>query len=152
VGPSKINKTFKNNYEEVSMKIIRVDHIGVAVNSIDSSLKFFKDTLGLKLEGSETVAEQKVTTSFLPVGDTEVELLQSTAPDGPIAGFIEKKGEGVQHIAFMVDNIEEALKELQEKGVRLIDKVPRMGAGGKKIAFLHPKDTCGVLVELCQKI
>jgi methylmalonyl-CoA/ethylmalonyl-CoA epimerase len=134
------------------MKIIRVDHIGVAVNSIDSSLKFFKDTLGLKLEGSETVAEQKVTTSFLPVGDTEVELLQSTAPDGPIAGFIEKKGEGVQHIAFMVDNIEEALKELQEKGVRLIDKVPRMGAGGKKIAFLHPKDTCGVLVELCQKI
>ncbi|MEN6318825.1 MAG: methylmalonyl-CoA epimerase [Syntrophaceae bacterium] len=134
------------------MKIIRVDHIGVAVNSIDSSLKFFKDTLGLKLEGSETVAEQKVTTSFLPVGDTEVELLQSTAPDGPIAGFIEKKGEGVQHIAFMVDNIEEALKELQDKGVRLIDKVPRMGAGGKKIAFLHPKDTCGVLVELCQKI
>jgi methylmalonyl-CoA/ethylmalonyl-CoA epimerase len=134
------------------MKIVKVDHIGVAVNSIDTALKFFKDTLGLKLEGSETVAEQKVTTSFLPVGDTEVELLQSTAPDGPIAGFIEKKGEGVQHIAFMVDNIEEALKELQDKGIRLIDKVPRMGAGGKKIAFLHPKDTNGVLVELCQKI
>jgi methylmalonyl-CoA/ethylmalonyl-CoA epimerase len=134
------------------MKIVKVDHIGVAVNSIDTALKFFKDTLGLKLEGSETVAEQKVTTSFLPVGDTEVELLQSTAPDGPIAGFIEKKGEGVQHIAFMVENIEEALKELQDKGVRLIDKVPRMGAGGKKIAFLHPKDTNGVLVELCQKI
>ena len=134
------------------MKIVKVDHIGVAVNSIDIALKFFKDTLGLKLEGSETVAEQKVTTSFLPVGDTEVELLQSTAPDGPIAGFIEKKGEGVQHIAFMVDNIEEALKELQDKGIRLIDKVPRMGAGGKKIAFLHPKDTNGVLVELCQKI
>jgi methylmalonyl-CoA/ethylmalonyl-CoA epimerase len=134
------------------MKIVRVDHIGVAVNSIDTALKFFKDTLGLKLAGSETVAEQKVTTSFLPVGDTEVELLQSTAPDGPIAGFIEKKGEGVQHIAFMVENIEEALKELQDKGVRLIDKVPRMGAGGKKIAFLHPKDTNGVLVELCQKI
>jgi len=134
------------------MKIVKVDHIGVAVNSIDTALKFFKDTLGLKLEGSETVAEQKVTTSFLPVGDTEVELLQSTAPDGPIAGFIEKKGEGVQHIAFMVDNIEEALKELQDKGIRLIDKVPRMGAGGKKIAFVHPKDTYGVLVELCQKI
>lgn len=134
------------------MKIVKVDHIGVAVNSIDTALKFFKDTLGLKLEGSETVAEQKVTTSFLPVGDTEVELLQSTAPDGPIAGFIEKKGEGVQHIAFMVDNIEEALKELQDKGIRLIDKVPRTGAGGKKIAFLHPKDTNGVLVELCQKI
>lgn len=134
------------------MKIAKVDHIGVAVSSIDEALKFFRDTLGLKLEGSETVAEQKVTTSFLPVGDTEVELLQSTAPDGPIAGFIEKKGEGVQHIAFLVDDIEAALKELEAKGVRLIDKVPRMGAGGKKIAFLHPKSTNGVLVELCQKI
>ena len=134
------------------MKILKVDHIGVAVNSIESSLKFFADTLGLKLEGSETVESQKVTTAFLPVGDTEVELLQSTAPDGPIAGFIEKKGEGVQHVAFLVDNIEEALKELEAKGIRLIDKVPRMGAGGKKIAFVHPKDTCGVLVELCQKI
>jgi len=134
------------------MKIIKVDHIGVAVNSIESSLKFFSGTLGLKLEGQETVAEQKVTTAFMPVGDTEVELLQSTAPDGPIAGFIEKKGEGVQHIAFMVENIEEALKELESKGIRLIDKVPRMGAGGKKIAFVHPKDTYGVLVELCQKV
>jgi len=134
------------------MKIIKVDHIGVAVNSIEASLKFFANTLGLKLEGQETVAEQKVTTAFMPVGDTEVELLQSTAPDGPIAGFIEKKGEGVQHIAFLVDNIEEALKELEAKGIRLIDKVPRMGAGGKKIAFVHPKDTYGVLVELCQKV
>lgn len=134
------------------MKIIKVDHIGVAVNSIESSLKFFANTLGLKLEGQETVAEQKVTTAFMPVGDTEVELLQSTAPDGPIAGFIEKKGEGVQHVAFLVDNIEEALKELEAKGIRLIDKVPRMGAGGKKIAFVHPKDTYGVLVELCQKV
>lgn len=132
------------------MKVLRVDHIGVAVKSIDDSLKFFRDTLGLKLEGSETVAEQKVTTAFLPVGDTEVELLQSTAPDGPVAGFIEKKGEGVQHIAFVVDNIEEALRELEAKGIRLIDKVPRMGAGGKKIAFIHPKETYGVLVELCQ--
>ena len=134
------------------MKVLRVDHIGVAVNSIDAALTFFRDTLGLKLEGSETVAEQKVTTAFLPVGDTEVELLQSTAPDGPVAGFIEKKGEGVQHIAFVVDNIEEALKELEDKGIRLIDKVPRMGAGGKKIAFIHPKDTYGVLVELCQML
>ena len=134
------------------MRIIKVDHIGVAVNSIEASLKFFANTLGLKLAGQETVAEQKVTTAFLPVGDTEVELLQSTAPDGPIAGFIEKKGEGVQHVAFLVDNIEEALKELEAKGIRLIDKVPRMGAGGKKIAFVHPKDTYGVLVELCQKV
>jgi methylmalonyl-CoA/ethylmalonyl-CoA epimerase len=134
------------------MKIIKVDHIGVAVNSIEASLKFFSNTLGLKLEGQETVAEQKVTTAFMPVGDTEVELLQSTAPDGPIAGFIEKKGEGVQHVAFLVDNIDAALKELEAKGIRLIDKVPRMGAGGKKIAFVHPKDTYGVLVELCQKL
>lgn len=134
------------------MKIIKVDHIGVAVNSIEASLKFFANTLGLKLEGQETVAEQKVTTAFLPVGDTEVELLQSTAPEGPIAGFIEKKGEGVQHVAFLVDNIEGALKELEAQGIRLIDKVPRMGAGGKKIAFVHPKDTFGVLVELCQKV
>ena len=134
------------------MRIIKVDHIGVAVNSIEASLKFFANTLGLKLEGQETVAEQKVTTAFLPVGDTEVELLQSTAPDGPIAGFIEKKGEGVQHVAFLVDNIEAALKELEAKGIRLIDKAPRMGAGGKKIAFVHPKDTFGVLVELCQKV
>lgn len=134
------------------MKVLKVDHIGVAVNSIDAAMKFFSAVLGLKLEGSETVAEQKVTTAFLPVGDTEVELLQSTAPDGPIAGFIEKKGEGVQHIAFLVDNIEEALKELEAKGIRLIDKVPRIGAGGKKIAFVHPKDTNGVLVELCQKV
>lgn len=106
----------------------------------------------MKLEGSETVSEQKVTTAFLPVGDTEVELLQSTAPDGPVAGFIEKKGEGVQHIAFVVDNIEEALKELEGKGIRLIDKVPLIGAGGKKIAFIHPKETYGVLVELCQML
>ena len=134
------------------MKILKVDHIGVAVNSIEASLKFFANTLGLKVEGQETVSEQKVTTAFLPVGDTEVELLQSTAPDGPIAGFIEKKGEGVQHVAFLVDNIEEALKELEAKGIRLIDKVPRKGAGGKKIAFVHPKDTYGVLVELCQKV
>jgi methylmalonyl-CoA/ethylmalonyl-CoA epimerase len=132
------------------MKVLKVDHIGIAVNSIDESLKFFSGVLGLTLHGSETVAEQKVTTAFLPVGDTEVELLASTAPDGPIAKFIESKGEGIQHVAFLVENIEDALKELEAKGVRLIDKTPRMGAGGKKIAFLHPKATNGVLVELCQ--
>ena len=134
------------------MKVLKVDHIGVAVNNIDTAMKFFSDALGMKLAGQETVAEQKVITAFMPVGDSEVELLQSTSPDGPVAGFIEKKGEGVQHIAFLVDNIEEALKELEAKGVRLIDKVPRMGAGGKKIAFIHPKDTHGVLVELCQAL
>mgnify|MGYP001022573122 CR=1 FL=1 len=133
------------------MKILKVDHIGIAVNSIDEAKKLYCDLLGLNHAGNETVAEQKVTTAFFPVGDTEVELLESTAPDGPVAKYIEKKGEGVQHIAFRVDNIEEALAELKAKGVKLIDEKPRIGAGGGKIAFLHPKSTYGVLVELCQR-
>jgi len=105
----------------------------------------------LEHAGNETVAEQKVTTAFFPVGDTEVELLESTAADGPIAKYLEKRGEGVQHIAFRVENIEEALTELKAKGIRLIDEQPRKGAGGAKIAFLHPKSTYGVLVELCER-
>jgi methylmalonyl-CoA/ethylmalonyl-CoA epimerase len=133
------------------MKVLKIDHIGVAVQSIEETRKLYQDLLGLEYAGSETVAEQKVTTAFFPVGDTEVELLESTAPDGPIAGYLEKRGEGVQHIAFRVANIEEALAELKAKGVRLIDEKPRIGAGGAKIAFLHPKSTHGVLVELCQR-
>ena len=121
------------------MKVLKIDHLGIAVPNLDEGKKFWADVMGLKLEGTETVEEQKVTTAFLPVGDSEVELLVSTAPDGPIAKFIEKKGPGFQHVAFRVENIEEALAELQEKGVALIDKTPRMGAGGAKIAFLHPK-------------
>jgi methylmalonyl-CoA/ethylmalonyl-CoA epimerase len=133
------------------MKILKIDHIGIAVKSIDEAKKLYSGLLGLEHEGSETVAEQKVTTAFFPVGDTEVELLESNSPDGPIAKYIEKKGEGIQHIAFRVENIEEALAELKAKGVQLIDKKPRLGAGGAKIAFLHPKSTFGVLVELCEK-
>lgn len=135
------------------MKVLKVDHIGIAVNSIEESKKLYSDILGLQHLGSETVAEQKVTTAFFPVGDTEVELLESTAPDGPIAKYIEKNGGrgGVQHIAFRVENIEEALAELKAKGVALIDEKPRTGAGGAKIAFLHPKSTFGVLVELCER-
>ena len=133
------------------MKVLKVDHIGIAVNSIEEGKKFWTDVLELKFEGSETVAEQKVTTAFFPVGESEVELLESTAPDGPVAKHIEKKGEGVQHIAFRVENIKEALAELKEKGIRLIDEKPRTGAGGAKIAFLHPKSTNGVLVELCER-
>jgi methylmalonyl-CoA epimerase len=121
------------------------------VKSIDATKQLYSDVLGLALAGSETVAEQKVTTAFFPVGDTEVELLESTSPDGPIAKHLEKKGEGVQHIAFRVENIEEALAELKAKGVRLIDEKPRRGAGGTKIAFLHPQSTFGVLIELCEK-
>jgi methylmalonyl-CoA/ethylmalonyl-CoA epimerase len=133
------------------MKVLKIDHIGVAVQSIEATRKLYQDLLGLEYAGSETVAEQKVTTAFFPVGDTEVELLESTAPDGPIAGYLEKRGEGVQHIAFRVENIEEALVELKAKGVRLIDEKPRRGAGGAKIAFLHPKSTYGVLLELCER-
>jgi len=102
-------------------------------------------------EGAETVEAQKVTTAFFPVGESEVELLESTSPDGPVAKFIEKRGQGFQHVAFRVADIEEALKELKEKGIQLIDQEPRIGAGGAKIAFLHPKATGGVLVELCER-
>lgn len=133
------------------MKILKIDHIGIAVKSIDEGKSFWADILGLPFEGDETVAEQNVTTAFFPVGESEVELLESTSPDGPIAKYIEKRGEGIQHVAFRVENIEAALTYLKEKGVRLIDETPRKGAGGAKIAFLHPKSTRGVLVELCEK-
>jgi len=131
--------------------VSKVDHIGIAVANLDETLKFYTDVLGLKLHGTETVTEQKVRVAFLPMGDTEIELLESTDPEGPIAKFIETKGQGIQHIAFRVDDIEKSLAELKAKGVRLIDEKPRYGAGGAKIAFLHPKATNGVLVELCQR-
>lgn len=133
------------------MKILKIDHLGIAVNSIDEGKAFWSEVLGLDFEGAETVAEQKVTTAFFPVGESEVELLESTSPDGPVAKYIEKRGQGIQHVAFRVENIDEALAELKEKGVQLIDQQPRIGAGGAKIAFLHPKATNGVLVELCQR-
>lgn len=133
------------------MKILKIDHLGIAVNSMDEGKTFWSDVLGLKFEGAETVAEQKVTTAFFPVGESEVELLESTSPDGPVAKFIEKKGTGFQHVAFRVENIDEALAELKAKGIQLIDQEPRKGAGGARIAFLHPKATGGVLVELCER-
>jgi methylmalonyl-CoA/ethylmalonyl-CoA epimerase len=129
----------------------KVDHVGVAVKSLDEALKFYTEVLGLSLEGIEVVEDQKVKVAFLPVGDTEIELLESTDTEGPIAKYIEKKGEGMQHIAFRVDDIEKALDEMREKGVRLIDEKPRYGAGGARIAFLHPKSTYGVLVELSER-
>jgi methylmalonyl-CoA/ethylmalonyl-CoA epimerase len=133
------------------MEILKIDHLGIAVNSIDDGRNFWSEVLGLEFEGSETVAEQKVKTAFFPVGESEVELLESTAPDGPVAKFIEKKGQGFQHVAFRVANIDEALAELKEKDIQLIDQVPRIGAGGARIAFLHPKATGGILVELCER-
>ena len=133
------------------MEILKIDHLGIAVNSIEEGKAFWSDVLGLAFEGTETVEAQKVTTAFFPVSESEVELLESTAPDGPVAKYIEKRGQGIQHVAFRVENIEVALEELKEKGVRLIDEKPRKGAGGARIAFLHPKATGGVLVELCER-
>jgi methylmalonyl-CoA/ethylmalonyl-CoA epimerase len=133
------------------MKVLQIDHLGIAVGSIAERKGFWTDVLGLSLGGAETVPEQKVTTAFLPVGESEIELLESTAPDGPIAGYLEKRGEGIQHVAFRVENIEAALEELKAKGIKLIDEKPRRGAGGAKIAFLHPKATNGILVELCER-
>lgn len=133
------------------MEILKIDHLGIAVNSIDDGKNFWSEVLGLKFESTETVETQKVTTAFFPVGESEVELLESTSKDGPIAKYIEKRGQGFQHVAFRVANLEESLKELKEKGIQLIDQEPRVGAGGAKIAFLHPKATGGVLVELCER-
>jgi methylmalonyl-CoA/ethylmalonyl-CoA epimerase len=129
----------------------KVDHIGIAVSNLDEAVKLYTEVMGLELHGTEVVEEQKVKVAFLPVGDTEVELLESTSPDGPIAKFIEAKGQGIQHVAFRVDNIEAALEEMKAKGMRLIDEKPRYGAGGARIAFLHPKSTNGVLIELCER-
>jgi methylmalonyl-CoA/ethylmalonyl-CoA epimerase len=133
------------------MKIKHIDHIGVAVKEIEQAGKFYTDVLGLKIEDVENVADQKVNVAFIPITDSEVELLESTEPDGPIAKYISARGEGVQHIAFRVEDIDKALEELKEKGVRLIDQAPRKGAGGARIAFIHPKETNGVLVEVCER-
>lgn len=131
--------------------IKKIDHIGIAVKSIEEASKFYKDVLGLEITGVEVVEEQKVKTAFISVGDSEIELLESTSDDGPIAKFIEKRGEGIQHIALQVDNIEKTLEELKQMGVNFIDELPRYGAGGAKIAFIHPKSANGVLLELCQR-
>lgn len=131
--------------------IKKIDHIGIAVRDLNEAVKLYENLLGLKVTGIEVVEEQKVKVAFLPTGDSEVELLESTTPDGPIARFIEKNGEGIQHIAFRVENLEERLAELKEKGVRLLDEKPRRGAGGAMIAFLHPKSTYGTLIELCER-
>ncbi len=131
--------------------VLKIDHIGIAVNSIEDSLKFYENVLGLKSAGTEVVAEQKVRVAFLPTGDSEVELLEATEEDSPIAKYIAKNGEGVQHIAYRVENIEAAIAEMKAQGMRMIDETPRYGAGGAKIAFCHPKSTGGVLVELCQR-
>ena len=129
----------------------RVDHIGIAVKDIEQAKKFYTEFLGMKALGEEVVEEQKVKVCFIPCGDSEIELLESTSPDGPIAKHIEKKGDGIQHIALRVDNIEAAIADLMAKGVRMIDEKPRYGAGGAKIAFVHPKSTGGILLEISER-
>ena len=136
----------------MAFKILGVDHIGVAVNDLDETQNFWT-AIELPCTGQETVAEQKVTTTFNPTPNgSEIELLAATEPDSPIAKFIEKNGGrgGIQHIALRVDDLPAAIAELQEKGIRMIDTKPRKGAGGADIAFVHPKSTFGVLLELCQ--
>ncbi|CEI73023.1 MULTISPECIES: methylmalonyl-CoA epimerase [Romboutsia] len=135
------------------MEILKVDHVGIAVNNLEESLKFYEDVLGINCEGTEIINEQKVRVAFLPVGDTELELLESTTEDGPIAKFIDKNNGrgGIQHVAIRVDNIEKAIEEVKAKGYKMIDEVPRYGAGNAKIAFCHPKGTDGVLLELSER-
>lgn len=132
------------------MKVDHIEHIGIAVSNLEEAIKFYEENLGLKCYAVEEVAEQKVRTAFFKVGQTKIELLESTAPDGPIGKFIEKKGQGIQHMAFAVKDLSAQLKDAEEKGVMLIDKTPRHGAEGLNIAFLHPKSTFGVLTELCE--
>jgi methylmalonyl-CoA/ethylmalonyl-CoA epimerase len=132
------------------MKLTHIEHIGIAVNSLDDSIPFYEKVLGLSCYKIEEVPDQKVRTAFFMIGQTKIELLESTDPDGPIGKFIEKRGEGIHHIAYAVDGIDERLSEAEAAGIRLIDRTARQGAEGLSIAFLHPKSTFGVLTELCE--
>lgn len=133
------------------MEPTHIEHIGIAVESLEEAIPFYEKAFGLKCYSVEEVKEQKVKTAFFKVGQTKIELLESTDPEGPIGKFIEKKGQGLHHIAFAVNGLQERLDELEQKEVRLIDKTPRKGAEGLNIAFLHPKSTFGVLTELCEQ-
>ncbi len=132
------------------MKLSHIEHIGIAVKNLEESIKFYQEVLGLTCYAIEEVKDQRVKTAFFMLGQTKIELLESTDPEGPIGKFIEKKGEGIHHLAFAAEGIEGALDELQVKGIQLIDKAPRKGAEGLDIAFLHPKSTHGVFMELCE--
>ncbi|MBU3927030.1 MAG: methylmalonyl-CoA epimerase [Bacteroidetes bacterium] len=132
------------------MKISHIEHLGIAVNSLDEAIPYYESILGVKCYAIEEVRDQKVKTAFFQIGQTKIELLESTDTEGPIGKFLEKRGQGIHHMAFAVEGIEESLDELAEKGVQLIDKKPRKGAEGLDIAFLHPKSTFGVLTELCE--
>lgn len=128
----------------------KISHIGIAVDNIEAALPFYRDVLGLEFEGTEVVAEQKVKVAFLVIGESRIELLEPTAPDSPVAKFLEKNGPGIHHLAYQVDGLEGRLASLKGQGVRLIDETPRLGAHHTRIAFLHPKASGGVLTELCE--
>ncbi len=132
------------------MDLSHIEHIGIAVKNLDDAIAYYENTLGLTCYAIEEITDQKVKTAFFKVGQTKIELLESTDADGPIGKFVEKRGEGIHHLAFAVNNIEKSLEEVEGKGVRLIDKKPRKGAEGLDIAFLHPKSTFGVLTEFCE--
>jgi methylmalonyl-CoA/ethylmalonyl-CoA epimerase len=131
--------------------IKKIDHIGIAVKSIDKARDYFENTLGLICEGIETVESQKVKTAFFSVGEVHIELLEPTSDESAVARYLGKNGEGVHHIAFKTDSVEAQLDQAEKCGCSLINKTPVDGAGGKKIAFLHPRSTCGVLTEFCYK-
>ena len=133
------------------MKPTHIEHIGIAVKNLEESIPFYEKLLGTKCYSVEEVKDQKVRTAFFLVGQTKIELLTSTDPDGPIGRFLEKKGEGIHHLAFAVENADNALNEAKELGLELIDKQSRKGAEGLNIGFLHPKSTKGILVEFCSK-
>jgi len=130
--------------------IKQIDHIGIAVKDLDEQVKFYANVLGLKCSGIEQVSDQQVKVAIFPVGEVQIELLQPTDEDSPIAKFLKKKGEGIHHIAYLVEDLEDNLKRIEEQMIPLIDSKPRIGVGGHKIAFLHPKSTFGVLTELCE--
>ena len=131
------------------MKPTHIEHIGIAVADLEESITYYEKVLGLECYAVEEVRDQKVRIAFFKVGETKIELLESTSPEGPIGKFIEKKGPGIHHLAFAMDNVEDALKHAANQGIRLIDEVPKKGAEGLKIGFLHPRSTFGVLTEFC---
>ena len=133
------------------MNLTHIEHLGIAVKSLEEAIPYYENVLGLKCYAVEEVTDQKVKTAFFKIGQTKLELLEPTCPESTIAGFIEKRGEGIHHLAFATDDVAACLAEAEEKGVRLIDKAPRAGAEQMMIAFIHPKSTKGVLTEFCMK-
>jgi methylmalonyl-CoA/ethylmalonyl-CoA epimerase len=133
------------------MEPTHIEHLGIAVKSLDESIPFFENLLGIKCYAIEEIEDQQVKTAFFKIGQTKIELLESTNPEGPIGRFLEKRGEGIHHLAFAYDETDRALKAAEENGLMLIDHVSRKGAEGMNIGFLHPKSTHGILIEFCSK-